>query len=127
MNKRLILSLAALSTLSMTALPAFAEYSSHHVYTNTQTRDPGINHRQEQQGDGIRQGVRSGELTRVEARNLREERQRIAAKERQYKSDGHLSRAERQDLQHDLDALSRDIKHEKHDNQERYRGGLSSR
>ncbi len=122
MNKHLILSLAVLSTVSMTALPAFAEYSAHHVYTNTQTRDTGINNRQEQQGDRIRQGVHSGELTRSEARNLREERQRIAAKERQYKADGHLSRAERQDLQRDLDALSRNINHEKHDNEERFRG-----
>ncbi len=121
MNKHLIISLAVLSSVSMTALPALAEGPAHHAHPNMQNRDPGVNHRQDKQGDRIRQGVRSGELTRAEAHDLRKERHDIRVEERQYKSDGHLTKEERRDLHQDMNALSKDIYSEKHDAEKRPR------
>jgi hypothetical protein len=78
-------------------------------------RDPGVNARQHYQHDRIAQGVRSGSLTRDEAKGLRAEQRSIRQEERQYKSDGALTRDERKDLHRDLDAASRSIFSEKHD------------
>jgi len=82
-------------------------------------RDPGVNARQANQRDRIQQGIRSGELTRGEARQLGAEQRAIRQEERQYKSDGVLTRAERKDLQQDLNAASKDIYSEKHDAERR--------
>ncbi|MBI4189984.1 MAG: hypothetical protein HY525_05540 [Betaproteobacteria bacterium] len=87
------------------------------------TRDPGVNHRQHNQQQRIQQGVRSGELTRGEARHLGREARDIRREERIYKSDGNLSRWERADLRRDLNGLSRDIYREKHDRQQRFDRG----
>lgn len=82
-------------------------------------RDPGVNHRQDHQQHRLKQGVKSGELTRAEGRRLHQERKAIRVEERAYKSDGKLTRAERKDLHQDLSALSRDIYRQKHDDQSR--------
>ena len=121
MNKRLIISLAVLSTVSMTALPVLAQDVTHPGHNSMKHRDPGINHRQDKQGERIRQGVRSGELTRAEAKDLREDRRDIRKEERAYKSDGHLSKVERRDLHHDMNDLSKDIHSAKHDADKRPR------
>jgi hypothetical protein len=78
-------------------------------------RDPGVNQRQHHQHDRIAQGVRSGSLTQDEAKGLREEQRSIRHEERQYKSDGALTRDERKDLHQDLNAASRNVYNEKHD------------
>lgn len=83
------------------------------------TRDPRINARQHAQHDRIRQGVRSGELTRQETRQVADEQRDIRQLERAYKSDGTLSRTERRDLAHEQNQASRDIYQQKHDAQER--------
>lgn len=121
MNKRLIISLAVLSTVSMTALPVLAQDAAPHAKHSMKHHDTGINHRQNKQGERIHQGVRSGELTRAEAKDLREDRKDISKKEHEYKSDGHLSKAERQDLHKDMNALSKDIHTAKHDTDKRPR------
>ena len=82
-------------------------------------RDPSINARQHNQQDRIAQGVRSGSLTKDETKGLRDEQRAIGQEERQYKSDGVLTRSERKDLQQDLNASSRNIYDEKHDAQTR--------
>ena len=82
-------------------------------------RDPGVNRRQHLQGDRIRNGVRSGQLTGAETRGLIQERQTIRQNERLYKSDSALTRAERRDLHGQLNDLSRDIYGEKHDAERR--------
>lgn len=74
-----------------------------------------MNARQHNQHDRIAQGVRSGELTRDEANVLRTRERSIRQEERQYKSDGILTRDERKDLHQDLNAASRSIYSEKHD------------
>lgn len=87
---------------------------------NPATRDPGVNARQYNQQGRIAQGVRSGELTRGEVAELRQEQRAIRQEERLYKSDGVLSGAERKDLHQDLNAASQHIYEEKHDAERRY-------
>jgi len=102
--------------------------ASRHIYAEKHdgqsgapgaVRDPGVNARQADQRERIQQGIRSGELTRGEARQLGAEQRTIRQEERQYKSDGVLTRAERKDLQQDLNVASKDIYNEKHDAERR--------
>ena len=79
------------------------------------TRDPGVNHRQENQHDRIAQGVRSGQLTKDEAKQLAAEQKNIRQEEKAYKADSVLTQDERKDLQQDLNAANKDIYQEKHD------------
>jgi hypothetical protein len=83
------------------------------------TRDPMINHRQARQGQRIRQGVRSDELTRGEATRLRRGERDIAAAEHAAKSDSHLTPRERLHIQHELNQERRDIYRLKHNDRER--------
>jgi uncharacterized protein YoaH (UPF0181 family) len=82
-------------------------------------RDPVINQRQANQAGRVAQGVKSGELTRGEAQELREERRDIRDLERNYKSDGVLTGTERRDLNQQLNQNSREIKEEKTDDERR--------
>ena len=82
-------------------------------------RDRGVNARQRNQQGRIAEGVRSGELTKSEAKGLEKEERGIRQEERQFKSDGKLTPAERKDLNQDLNKLSRDIYNQKHDGQTR--------
>jgi hypothetical protein len=81
--------------------------------------DPGINKRQHHQHHRIKQGVRSGELTRVEAKGLAQEQKQIREEERAYKADGKLTAAERRDLRQDEKQASKHIYREKHDDNRR--------
>lgn len=78
-------------------------------------RDPGVNRRQANQTARIAQGVKSGDLTRNEAQELRTERRDIRELEQGYKSDGTLTKDERVDLHQQLNQQSREIYEEKHD------------
>ena len=89
------------------------------AYADRGTHDPGVNARQHHQTDRIKQGVRSGELTRNEAQGLREDRRDIKQLEKAYKSDGTLTGAERRDLHHELNQNSQNIYQQKHDGQSR--------
>ncbi|HJQ23513.1 MAG TPA: hypothetical protein VKA60_06320 [Blastocatellia bacterium] len=80
---------------------------------------PYINRREHREQQRIRQGERSGELTRREAGRLEAEQGRIRGYEWYAKSDGHVSRAERHHLDRMLDRSSRDIYRQKHDGQDR--------
>ena len=77
---------------------------------------PGINHRQVNQQQRIRQGVQSGELTRHETMKLEREQGRIARHEAIAKSDGTFTPRERTMIQRELNHSSRDIYRQKHDN-----------
>lgn len=85
-----------------------------------QTHTPGINHREHRQQIRIRQGIRSGELTRPEARRLEAEQGIIRADEAIAKSDGKVTPNERRKLQRELNRSSRDIYRQKHDGQVRH-------
>ena len=82
-------------------------------------RDPGVNDRQANQTARVVQGVKSGELTRPEAQELRTERRDIRQLDQDYRSDGSLTRDERQDLHQQLNQQSREIYEEKHDDERR--------
>ena len=81
-----------------------------------------INRRQYAQRSRIREGIRSGELTRREASRLIHQQRRIEAYERRsLLDDGRLDRRERRRLDQMLDRAGRDIYREKNDRQDRYR------
>ena len=85
-------------------------------------RRDSIDERQREQERRIREGLRSGELTRREARRLEAEQFRIRAdEERARRSDGGLDPRERARIQRELDYSSRDIHREKNDRQVRFR------
>jgi hypothetical protein len=73
-----------------------------------------INERQARLEQRIDQGLRNGQLTRGEAYRLRREFRRIAYLENRYRADG-LSGWERADLDRRFDALSQQIRSERHD------------
>lgn len=106
--------LATALCAGMAALMLAAPLASH-----AGARDPGVNQRQHNQQHRIQQGVRSGELTRGEARGLAAQQRAIRAEERAYKADGHLDRYERADLRRDQNQASRSIWRQKHDGQDR--------
>ena len=79
-----------------------------------QTRTPVINRREHRQERRINQGVRSGELTRNEARHLRGDERKIRNDKRMAKADGRVTRGERQHLRREENRTSRAIYHKKH-------------
>jgi hypothetical protein len=83
------------------------------------TRDPRVNARQQNQHQRVKQGVRSGELTRRETGVLAREQRDVRQLEREYKSDGTLTRDERIDLHQEQNQASRHIYEQKHDAQDR--------
>src|SRR5436190_21263189 len=77
-----------------------------------------INKVEHQEQVRIHQGIRSGELTRAEARRLEAEQARIRVDERFARQDGFTAK-ERERLQKELQHASKDIYKQKHDNQDR--------
>jgi hypothetical protein len=67
----------------------------------------------------IRSGIRSGQITREEARVLRAQRREIRQERRVYRSDGTLTRDERRDIRRDRRAYDRQIRNERRDNDRR--------
>ena len=82
----------------------------------------GVNERQRNQQLRIRQGIRSGELTRVEAARLERREAQIGLNEAlARRSGGEFTPRERARIQRQLDRASRDIYRQKHDRQDRDR------
>jgi hypothetical protein len=116
---------ASLSLLVMSVVDVRAEGNAkktrtHHAKSadgadRSATRDPGVNARQDNQHDRIERGRHSGQLTKEESKELAETQKDIRQKEKDYKSDGVLTKDERKDLQQDLNAASKEIYSEKHD------------
>jgi uncharacterized membrane protein YebE (DUF533 family) len=98
----------SLLTLATTTLPGIA---------GPKARTPGVKQRQGLQHHRIKQGVKSGQLTPEEAKNLKQEEQAIQTEKKAYKADGVVTRAERKDLHQDLNQASRDIHADKHNAQ----------
>jgi hypothetical protein len=78
-----------------------------------------INRREHRQQSRIREGIRSGELTRREAVRLEGQQARIRVAERFARADGHLTLRERARLDRGLDRANRNIYRQKHDGQDR--------
>jgi hypothetical protein len=86
------------------------------VYTtNAQTGTPKVDARQENQKERIQDGVRSGEITKPEAKKLRAQQKHIRKTERAMKADGQMTKKERKVLDNKQDRASQNIKHENHD------------
>lgn len=81
-----------------------------------------VNYRQERQHDRIAQGVRSGSLTRHEARGLRDRERALHATERRdrFFDHGHLTGRERAHLNARQNRISHGIYNQKHDAQHRW-------
>ncbi len=77
-----------------------------------------IAQRQDNLDRRIDQGVRSGSLTRPEARRLTNDLRQLTRLEARYRSGG-FSAGERRDLDRRYDALSARVRFDKHDRQDR--------
>src|SRR5262245_5508837 len=109
------LSIATVMIAGILPLTGLAQGYRHRRYDN-------INRREYSQRNRIREGVRSGELTRREAHRLYDQQRRIETYERRSRlDDGRLDRHERRRLDHLLDRSNRDIYREKNDRQDRDR------
>jgi len=84
-------------------------------------KTPIVRERQNLQKARIRQGVKSGELTKGEARKLHQEQKTIQAEKQMAKTDGKVTPAERAKLRKDQNKASRDIYKLKHN--DRVKGG----
>jgi len=91
--------------IATTALLATAGAASAHSINGTQAW----------QEKRIERGRESGQITWTEGLKLRAEQDRIARKEVQFRSDGHLSRSEYRKLREMQNEASEHIAHEKHD------------
>lgn len=67
----------------------------------------------------IQQGVRSGELTRAEAVNLRTDQKEIRQEVKEAKADGVVTPDERKEVRQDQRQESRKIFRKKHNNRDR--------
>jgi Ni/Co efflux regulator RcnB len=103
--KNIILALTAAATLTVPMAASAQAWQS-------------INQRQTNLYNRIEQGVRNGSLTRPEARQLQNRFTTIARLENRYRAGG-LSMRERRDLDQRFDALSRQIRVERNDRQDR--------
>ena len=109
-----LIGLAMILTALTAATNGFAAEGETH-----RPHDPGVNARQHNQAERIKQGVRSGELTKDEAEQLNHERRDIRKEAHDYKADGKLTPAERKDLRQDQNQLSKEIHDQKHDAEKR--------
>ncbi len=108
-----------MKALMVTTFGIFSLLTANTLVYAANTHDPEVNARQHVQKHRIKEGMRSGELTARETRRLRKQQQGINRLEKAYKSDGHLTRAERNILHHAQDRASRQIYKQKHDGQRR--------
>jgi hypothetical protein len=84
-----------------------------------QTRTPVINHREHNQERRINQGVRSGQLTRKETKNVRGDERSIRAQKQADKASGKVTAADRTQLRHEENKTSRTIYRDKHNDKVR--------
>ncbi len=109
-----------MNTAMMSSLLAAMLVAASVPATAAERERNGVNPRQQHQQQRIQQGVRQGDLTRGEGRQLQGQARDIRREEHAFRSDGRFTPAERQHVQRDLDRQSRDIRHERNDGQRRY-------
>jgi hypothetical protein len=80
---------------------------------------PGVRKRGRIQRHRIKDGLKSGELTKDEAKDLRQEGKAIREKVKDAKSDGVVTKEERKDLHKDLNDRSKSIYEKKHNDEKR--------
>ncbi|MCB1528602.1 MAG: hypothetical protein KDJ45_12990 [Hyphomicrobiaceae bacterium] len=126
MNSKLLLTATALAIGFATAsAPASAaDYSKRHYHgSNTVKHSVGVSRkidaRQANQARRIRQGVRTGKLTRLEAVRLKTQQAYIRQLERSAKRDGVITKRERARILSAQRSANRAIYAQKHDRQTR--------
>ncbi|OFZ17679.1 MAG: hypothetical protein A2Z20_00510 [Bdellovibrionales bacterium RBG_16_40_8] len=83
-------------------------------------RNKKIMYREGKQRARIHQGVRSGELTKDEAKGLRQEQRKIHKMRKEArKDDGHIDKQEMKEIRHEQNEASKEIYQEKHDDDKR--------
>jgi hypothetical protein len=75
--------------------------------------------RQGAQRARIAEGVKSGDLTKPEARRLRAQQRRIKRTEKRAEADGVVSKQEKQKLENMQDRANKNIYNQKHDDQQK--------
>ena len=111
--------LTTLLLVAMVGVSATAYSQSANDAREPGTRTPVIHRHQVNQRERIRQGVRSGELTRGEAARLRNEQRVIRHQVQTAKAYGTVSRAERARIRHEQREASEHIYRLKHNSRER--------
>jgi len=132
MKNTLIKTTLGILALGLTATGAQAnwERGGHghkQAYLQTKAYSQQINARQDRQMDRIQAGMRSGQITRAEFRELMHEQHTIRAMEQHFRADGRISAREFQHLDRALDLANRTIRAEKHDRQARHAYGHNYR
>jgi uncharacterized membrane protein YebE (DUF533 family) len=85
-----------------------------------QTATPRVNQRERHQQKRIRQGVRSGSLTKREAARLEHQQGKTEAAEAAAKADGKVTQKERRHLRERTRHTNRSIYRQKHDAQKQH-------
>jgi hypothetical protein len=80
-------------------------------------RTPGVKKRKHLQNKRIKQGVKSGELTKDEVKDLKEGRKELNQQIKDAKSDGVVTKDERKDLHQKMNEESKDIYEKKHNDE----------
>ena len=89
-------------------------------FTHAQTAMSQINHRQRNEQRRIKQGERTGELTKWESRKLEREQREIRRDKRYARADGKLTTTERREIKREQGKAGRDIYHKKHNGRETF-------
>ncbi len=105
--------------VAMIGISTTAFSQSANMSRDDRTQTPVIHRHQLDQRARIRQGVRSGELTRAEAARLRSEQRMIRRQVQTAKAYGTVTRVERARLRHEQREGSEHIYRLKHNSSER--------
>ena len=84
-----------------------------------QTATPKVKDRQVNQQKRIRQGAKSGELTKKEAVKLQAQQKHIQRTKKRAKADGKVTKKERAKIHNKQNKASKNIRRQKHDKQGR--------
>jgi biopolymer transport protein ExbB/TolQ len=103
-----------ITMMSLIAATLLVVAGSSLAATTEGTSTPRIAHRQVKQEARIQQGVKSGELTKPEARNLRHDQRHIQRMKQRAKADGTVTPRERERLTAAQNHESRKIYRKKH-------------
>lgn len=109
MKGRILVGMLVLMGFGVLRLPA----------QQNQDQTPRADKREAIQKQRIKEGVKSGELTKREARRLAHEQKKIKKDEAAAKADGTVTPQERAKLQREQNKASRDIARKKHNLRER--------
>lgn len=84
-----------------------------------EAKTPKLDRKQKKQIHKIEKGIKSGDLTRFEAKKLKKQKHKLAKMEKRAKADGKVTKRERIRLNKEAKKLDRKIYKEKHDMQKR--------